>query len=77
MKTTKIICNYIIKLSLTTLFTILVMQETSTWYRLLSHDNDYSKYNTTTMIIQIILYMLLITTTTINFIIELKNSTKQ
>lgn len=53
------------------------MQQTSTWYRLLSKNIEYNKQNTTTMIIQIILYIILTTTTTINFIIELKNSTKQ
>lgn len=74
----KTITTYIFKIALSTLFAILVMQQTSTWYNLIKMDfTEYSKYNIATCIIELILYITIITTITINFIIDIKRNTRQ
>ena len=66
--------NYITKIALTTLLAILVMSETSTWYGIIKMNfKGYSKYNIITAIIEIILYVTIVTMQTINYIIEIKN----
>ena len=69
---TRIITNYIFKIALSTLFTILVMHETSSWYGFFTNFRDWNTRQTTTCIIELILYIAIITTLTINFIMDIK-----
>ena len=70
----KAISTYITKIALTTLLTILVMQETSTWYNILKMNfSGYGNRVIFTAILEIICYIAIITTQTITFIIETKN----
>lgn len=80
MKLIKTITNYITKLTLIAFLNITTLSITTVraLYKIKNWKGDwYTKYDKETFIIISILTIILIVTTTINFIIELKNSTKQ